>query len=144
MIFVYNITFNSYNAYIQIQGYIWVGPYKLPEYHGRCCSGVWISKYNWNTNYHSIIHRNQLARPPIYPPTYYIASDVILNTCSASDRPGSNLKSCVWRAVSSHSSHYPQEVLLASFISFPYSGISISLARFSSIETPNALKMQDY
>ena len=28
--------------------------------------------------------------------------------CSASDRQGSNFESCVWRAVSSHSSHHPQ------------------------------------
>ena len=33
--------------------------------------------------------------------------------CSASDRQGSNFESCVWRIVSSHSSHHPQEVLLA-------------------------------
>ena len=35
--------------------------------------------------------------------------------CSASDRQGSNFESCVWRAVSSQSSHQPQEVLLAQF-----------------------------
>ena len=35
--------------------------------------------------------------------------------CSASDRQGSNFESCVWRAVSSHSSHHPQEVFLAQF-----------------------------
>ena len=35
--------------------------------------------------------------------------------CSASDRQGSNLESCVWKTVSSHSSHHPQEVLLAQF-----------------------------
>ena len=35
--------------------------------------------------------------------------------CSASDRQGSNFESCVLRAVSSHSSHHPQEVLLAQF-----------------------------
>ena len=35
--------------------------------------------------------------------------------CSASDRQGSNFESCVWRAVSSQSSHYPQEVFLAQF-----------------------------
>ena len=35
--------------------------------------------------------------------------------CSASDRQGSNFESCVWRAVSTHSSHHPQEVLLARF-----------------------------
>ena len=35
--------------------------------------------------------------------------------CSASDRQGSNFESCVWRTLSSHSSHHPQEVLLAQF-----------------------------
>ena len=35
--------------------------------------------------------------------------------CSASDRQGSNFESCVWRTVSSHSSHHPQEVILAQF-----------------------------
>ena len=35
--------------------------------------------------------------------------------CSASDRQGSNFESCVWRTVSSHSCHHPQEVLLAQF-----------------------------
>ena len=34
---------------------------------------------------------------------------------SASDHQGSNFESCVWRAVSSQSSHHPQEVLLAQF-----------------------------
>ena len=35
--------------------------------------------------------------------------------CSASDRQGSNFESRVWRTVSSHSSHHPQDVLLAQF-----------------------------
>ena len=35
--------------------------------------------------------------------------------CSASDRQGSNFESCVWRTVSSQSSHHPQEVLPAQF-----------------------------
>ena len=35
--------------------------------------------------------------------------------CSASDRQGSKFESCVWRTVSSQSSHHPQEVLLAQF-----------------------------
>ena len=35
--------------------------------------------------------------------------------CSASDRQGSNFESCVWRTVSSQSSHHPQGVLLAQF-----------------------------
>ena len=35
--------------------------------------------------------------------------------CSASDRQDSNFESCVWRTVSSQSSHHPQEVLLDQF-----------------------------
>ena len=35
--------------------------------------------------------------------------------CSASDHQGLNFESCVWRAVSTYSSHHPQEVLLAQF-----------------------------
>ena len=35
--------------------------------------------------------------------------------CSTSHRQGSNFESCVWRTVSSHSSHHPQDVLLAQF-----------------------------
>ena len=35
--------------------------------------------------------------------------------CSVSDRQDSNFESCVWRTVSSQSSHHPQEVLLAQF-----------------------------
>ena len=35
--------------------------------------------------------------------------------CLASNRQGSNFESCVWRTVSSQSSHHPQEVLLAQF-----------------------------
>ena len=35
--------------------------------------------------------------------------------CSASDLQGLNLEFFVWRAVSSHSSHHPQEVILAQF-----------------------------
>ena len=42
--------------------------------------------------------------------------------CSASDRQGSNLESCVWRTVSSQSSHQPQEVLLAQFSLYVHKG----------------------
>ena len=42
--------------------------------------------------------------------------------CSASDRQGSNFKSCVWRTVSSHSSHHPQEVFLAQFSLYVHKG----------------------
>ena len=60
--------------------------------------------------------------------------------CSTSDLRGLNFKSCVWRAVSSHSSHHTEEIPLAQFslyvhksdlkpnsahlISFCYVGIS--------------------
>ena len=39
--------------------------------------------------------------------------------CSASDRQGSDLESCVWRTVSSH---HPQEVLLAQFSLYVHKG----------------------
>ena len=41
---------------------------------------------------------------------------------SASDRQGSNFESCVWRTVSSQSSHHPQEVLLAQFSLYVHEG----------------------
>ena len=40
--------------------------------------------------------------------------------CSASDRQ--NFESCVWRTVSSQSSHHPQEVLLAQFSQYVHKG----------------------
>ena len=42
--------------------------------------------------------------------------------CSASDRQGSNFGSCVWRTVSSQSSHHPQEALLAQFSLYVHKG----------------------
>ena len=42
--------------------------------------------------------------------------------CSASDRQDSNFESCVWRKVSSQSSHHPQEVLLAQFSLYVHKG----------------------
>ena len=42
--------------------------------------------------------------------------------CSASDRQGSNFESCVWRTVSSQSSHHPQEALLAQFSLYVHKG----------------------
>ena len=41
---------------------------------------------------------------------------------SASDRQGSNFESCVWRTVSSQSSHHPQDVLLAQFSLYVHKG----------------------
>ena len=42
--------------------------------------------------------------------------------CSASDRQGSNFEFCVWRTVSTQSSHHPQEVLLAQFSLYVHKG----------------------
>ena len=42
--------------------------------------------------------------------------------CSASDRQDSNFESCVWRTVSSQSSHHPQEVLLAQLSLYVHKG----------------------
>ena len=42
--------------------------------------------------------------------------------CSASDRQDSNFESCVWRTVSSQSSHHPQEVLMAQFSLYVHKG----------------------
>ena len=42
--------------------------------------------------------------------------------CSASDRQGSNFESCIWRTVSSHSPHHPQEALLAQFSLYVHKG----------------------
>ena len=42
--------------------------------------------------------------------------------CWASDHQGSTFESCVWRTVSSQSSHHPQEVLLAQFSLYVHKG----------------------
>ena len=42
--------------------------------------------------------------------------------CSASDRQGSNFESCVWKTVSSHSSHHSHEALLAQFSLYLHKG----------------------
>ena len=42
--------------------------------------------------------------------------------CSDSDRQGSNFESCVWKTVSSQSSHHPEEVLLAQFSLYVHKG----------------------
>ena len=64
--------------------------------------------------------------------------------CSASDRQGSNFESCVWRTVSSQSSHHPQEVLLAQFSLYVHKGslkpdsfhfISLTLRMLKYIKT---------
>ena len=53
--------------------------------------------------------------------------------CSTSDLQGLNFESCVWRAVSSHLSHHPQEVLLAQFTLYMHkSGLKPDFFHFIS------------
>ena len=80
--------------------------------------------------------RRMRVRTPLRPPSFKekknvssprTRKDSILwgdreVACSASDPQGSNFKSCVWRAVSSHSSRHPQEVLLAQFSLYVHRG----------------------
>ena len=65
--------------------------------------------------------------------------------CSASDRQGSNFESCVWRTVSSQSSHHPQEVLLAQFSLYVHKGglkpDSFHLIFLTSATVLNVLKL---
>ena len=56
--------------------------------------------------------------------------------CSASDRQGSNFESCVWRTVSSQSSHHPQEVLLARLSLYVHKG-GLKPDSFHFIFTPD-------
>ena len=51
--------------------------------------------------------------------------------CSTSDLQGLNFEACVWRVVSSHSSHHPQRVLLAQFSLYVHkSGLKPDLFNF--------------
>ena len=55
--------------------------------------------------------------------------------CSTSDRQGSNFESCVWRTVSSQSSHQPKEALLAQFSLYVHKGgLKIDSFHFYYIE----------
>ena len=57
--------------------------------------------------------------------------------CLASDRQGSNFESCVWRTVSSHSSHHLQKVILAQFSLYVHkSGLKPDLFSFCHPKEP--------
>ena len=68
--------------------------------------------------------------------------------CSASDRQGSNFESCVWRTVSSQSSHHPQEVLLAQFSLYVHKGglkpDSFHFISFPRLPPADILKKKDF
>ena len=65
--------------------------------------------------------------------------------CSASDRQGSNFESCVWRTVSSQSSHHPQEVLLAQFSLYVHiGGLKPDSFHFSIWNLPRILNVYSW
>ena len=64
--------------------------------------------------------------------------------CSASDRQGSNFESCVWRTVSSHSSHHPDEVLLAQFSLYVHKGGPIHFISHIPSHTSSAQKNEEF
>ena len=69
--------------------------------------------------------------------------------CSASDRQGSNFETCVWRTVSSQSSHHPQEVLLAQFSLYVHKGglkpdsFHFICSRLKTNRTPDLLMIRN-
>ena len=63
--------------------------------------------------------------------------------CSATDRQGLNFESCVWRTVSSHLSHHPQEVLLAQFSLYMHKG-GLKPDSFHFKETKMACKRDNF
>ena len=82
----------------------------------------------------------RLASDEIYFLSFLVSSvlDIVesLNkrvvSCSASDRQGYCLESCVWRAASFHSSHHSQEVSLAQFSLYVHKG-GLKLIYFISV-----------
>ena len=76
-----------------------------------------------------------------FPLKYSILWGACVTESLASDRQGSNFESCVWRAVLSHSSHHPQEVLLAQFSLYWYKGglkpYSFHLISLNIVESPS-------
>ena len=90
---------------------------------GRSCVGV-SENYPWSLNYLSAVWKKQkmfLPHPRVKGSIAGSLRDREV-ACSASDHQGSNFESCVWRTVSSQSSHHPQEVLLAQFSLYVHKG----------------------
>ena len=94
-----------------------------------------------------LVSRRSRVQSPLRPSSFKVTKcfppltreDSILwgasvTACSASDRQGSNFKSCVWRVVSSDSSHHPQEVLLAQFSLHVHRGDIIPFISFISAD----------
>ena len=91
----------------------------------------WLKLYAWKFGDRGFKPRSGIQvskkqKPP--PPTYSWRFDIVGSLrdieveCSASDRHGSNFKICVWRVITYHSSHHPQEVLVALFSLYLHKG----------------------
>ena len=72
------------------------------------CKAIWIKEFTSSEKHYKKMEQQLFAR-------FRIAGRLSDReaTCLVSHRQGSNLESCVWMAVSSHSSHHPQEVIMA-------------------------------
>ena len=91
---------------------------------------IYVDKYNIIT---SILHRLENSHKKTFQVQQRDSYGILLVSIvgslrdrevarSASDRQGSNFEFCVWRTVSSQSSHHPQEVLLAQFSLYVHKG----------------------
>ena len=94
-----------------------------PHPSGKTLPYYWACVANFCMTYSRRFERNINVSSPSTCETQYCGSlrdrEV---ACSASNRQGSNFESCVWRTVSSHSSHHPQEVLLVRFSLYVHKG----------------------
>ena len=78
-----------------------------------------------------------LKKTKMFPPHPLVKLSIVGSlrdrevACSASDLQGLNFETCVWRAVSSHSCHHPQEVLLTQFSLYVHkNGLKLDLSHF--------------
>ena len=93
---------------------------------------LWLSQIKSNSRDRQfwLADCRRLASDEIYFLSFLVSSvlDIVESlrdrvvSCSASDRQGSILESCVWRVASFHSSHHCQEVSLAQFSLYVYKG----------------------
>ena len=88
---------------------MWV---KAIEFHR-----IQVSRYSWVTAYLNcwIVGGGSRVVVSTAVRASFPGLGGLKETKMPSDRQGSKFGSCVWRAVSSHSSHHPQEVLLDQF-----------------------------
>ena len=84
--------------------------WKVGDRGFKPCSGLQIAKKQ-NVSF-PLIHKDSILWGPSWP----------RGRCFASDRQGSNFERCIWRAMSAHLSHYPQEVLMAQFSLYVHKG----------------------